>query len=84
MKLEELVTHRMDIEITETIGNRYKITSVLDRENVSMETRMTHGSESRKEVARPNPLLTPTKTTFLVIWNDRAMFAAGKAAQIAG
>ena len=69
-------------ETTETIGSRYKITSVLNQGNVFSETRMTHRGISRKEATRPTPLPTPNTTTLLGTWNIRTMNETGKAAQI--
>ena len=44
---------------------------------------MTHCSESRKEAARPTPLLTSRTTTRVATWNIRTMFEAGRTAQVA-
>ena len=44
---------------------------------------MTPSSESRKEAARPTPLLTPRKTTNIATWNVRTMYETGKTVQVA-
>jgi len=44
---------------------------------------MTQGSESRKEAARPTPLLTPKTTIKIGTWNVRTMYETGRTAQVA-
>ena len=44
---------------------------------------MTHCSESRKEAARPTPILTSRKTIRVATWNIRTMFEAGRTIQVA-
>ena len=44
---------------------------------------MTHHRENRKEAVMSTPLLTPKATTLFGTWNVRAMYEAGKCAQIA-
>ena len=44
---------------------------------------MTPCSESRKEAARPTPLLAPRKTRRIATWNVRTMFETGKTFQVA-
>ena len=44
---------------------------------------MTQGSESRKEAARPTPLLTPKTTVKIGTWNVRTMYETGRTAQVA-
>ena len=52
-------------------------------ESVPAGTRMTRGSENRKEAAMSTPLLLPKATTLFSTWNVRTMYEAGKSAQIA-
>ncbi|KAK7103278.1 hypothetical protein V1264_018210 [Littorina saxatilis] len=44
---------------------------------------MTSNSESRKEAARPTPLLTTRRTTRIATWNVQTMYQAGKTLQVA-
>ena len=44
---------------------------------------MKQCSQTRKEAARPTPLLTPRITTKMATWNIRTMFDTGKTAQVA-
>ena len=44
---------------------------------------MTLGSGSRKEAAKPMPLLTPRKPARIATWNIRTMYEAGRTAQVA-
>ena len=44
---------------------------------------MTYCSESRKEAARPMPLLTPRTTTRVATWNVRTMYATGRTFEVA-
>jgi len=44
---------------------------------------MTQCSESRKEAAGPNPLLTSRTSTRVATWNIRTMYEAGRTIQVA-
>lgn len=44
---------------------------------------MKHCSQSRKDVARPTPLLTPRNTIKIATWNIRTLYEVGRTAQVA-
>ena len=44
---------------------------------------MKQCSQTRKEAARPTPLLTPRTTTKIATWNIRTMYESGKTVQVA-
>ena len=55
----------------------------LGKEGSPSRRLMTQCSESRKEAARLNPLLTPRTLTRLATWNIRTMYETGKTVQVA-